>query len=523
MLAGWSKKIITPEAREVPMMGYGHEKNIVKGKATELYCRCVWMQGKGFDYIYLYLDINYITSNLHSALTSKIKERFGIDESQVQICASHTHSAPGGYGDKLYYEIPTPGFKEKIFNTYIDNSFKAIEEAFEDLSPTQMTFGQGEFAQTDKVAFNRSMNSYFKNPESLGSETQENALNLNMEQIHFKKDSGVAVINWFGCHPTSIPNFMTDIHFDNKGYACQFMEEYLGQNSIAIFAHATSGDVTPNFCWDTKTKQMRGPYEDYDKNAQFNGDLQFLKSKEIFEGSTTELLPDLKTIKKTICFRHLESLDKSMQLGPACFGTSFMTGTLEGPGAPKVVAVLVSTLLNILLGIKMTISKFFAPEIYKYQQNIAKAHGAKNIFINVSDKEFGGFSIKNGIPLVHVIDIQIKKLNALLSNEMYQKAYSWYEENLPLQLTKLDNLLVVALPFELSTMSGRRIIAALKRSGEFKQVIINAYSNSYAGYITTPEEYSNQSYEGGHTVFGKSSLPILIEQLELMCVKLQAS
>lgn len=521
MLVGWSKKIITPDVRDVPMMGYGYEKNIVKGKATELYCRCVWMQANGFDYIYLYLDINYITSNIHSALASKIKERFGIDQEQIQICASHTHSAPGGYGDKLYYEIPTPGFKENIFNTYVENSFKAVVDAHQKISPAKITFGVGEFSEKDGVAINRSMTSYFKNPEAKGDETRENALNLNMEQIHFEKESGRAVINWFGCHTTSIPNFMTKIHYDNKGYACHFMEEYLGPNSLAVFAQALSGDISPNFCWDTKTKQMRGPFKNYDKNAQFNGDLQFLKAKEIFEGDRVELKPSMKSYKKVVCFKNLASKDKSLQLGPASFGTAFMTGTLEGPGAPKIVSILVSILLNILLSFKMIISKLFSPETYKYQKFIAKAHGEKNIFINVSDKEFGGFNIKKGIPLVHFIDIQVKKMNNLLSREMYQKAHSWYEENLTLQLTQLDNILIVALPFELTTMSGRRVIARLKDLGGYSKVIINAYSNSYAGYITTPEEYSNQDYEGGHTVFGKASLPILIEQLELMCQKLK--
>lgn len=523
MLAGWSKKIITPKDREIPMMGYGYEKNIARGKATELYCRCIWMQVEGFDYIYLYLDINYITTNIHAALVKMIFEKFGVAEHQIHICASHTHSAPGGYGDKLYYEIPTPGFKESVFKTYVENSFSAVEAAKLDLSDAKLTFGVKTFNGDEKVAFNRSMPSYFKNKDATGNETSENALNLNMEQIHFEKDSRVAVINWFGCHPTSVPNFMTNIHFDNKGYACQFMEEYLGEGSLAIFAQAMSGDVTPNFCWDTETKQMRGPTQDYDQNAQFNGNLQFLKAKEVFEAKRLDLKQKMKSVKRTVKFRDLESHDKSQQLGAACFGTAFMTGTLEGPGTPKLVAFLVSILLGVLRFLKMSFSKLFDIDAYKYQQRLSETHGNKNIFINVSDKEFGGFSIKNGIPVIHFIDSQITKLNKLVRKEMYRKPHAWYEDKLPLQLTQLDQLLIVALPFELTTMSGRRIIQALSKAGTFKQVVINAYSNAYAGYVTTPEEYSHQAYEGGHTVFGKATLPILIEQLEVMVKDLAAS
>ena len=33
-------------------------------------------------------------------------------------------------------------------------------------------------------------------------------------------------------------------------------------------------------------------------------------------------------------------------------------------------------------------------------------------------------------------------------------------------------------------------------------VTVQGYSNAYGHYVTTPEEYSAQNYEGGATVFG---------------------
>ena len=38
------------------------------------------------------------------------------------------------------------------------------------------------------------------------------------------------------------------------------------------------------------------------------------------------------------------------------------------------------------------------------------------------------------------------------------------------------------------------------------QVLILPYANSYCGYITTHEEYQQQAYEGGHTVYGHWTL-----------------
>jgi len=37
-------------------------------------------------------------------------------------------------------------------------------------------------------------------------------------------------------------------------------------------------------------------------------------------------------------------------------------------------------------------------------------------------------------------------------------------------------------------------------------VLICTYSNDYMGYVTTNEEYQEQCYEGGHTIFGQWTL-----------------
>jgi neutral ceramidase len=71
------------------------------------------------------------------------------------------------------------------------------------------------------------------------------------------------------------------------------------------------------------------------------------------------------------------------------------------------------------------------------------------------------------------------------------------------------------MPAEITTMSARRIRQAVKTVlGDWvKHIVIAGYSNGYAGYITTPEEYETQQYEGGHTVHGKWTLPAYLQTL----------
>jgi neutral ceramidase len=39
-----------------------------------------------------------------------------------------------------------------------------------------------------------------------------------------------------------------------------------------------------------------------------------------------------------------------------------------------------------------------------------------------------------------------------------------------------------------------------------EQVLICTYCNDYMGYVTTHEEYQQQAYEGGHTIYGQWTL-----------------
>jgi neutral ceramidase len=77
---------------------------------------------------------------------------------------------------------------------------------------------------------------------------------------------------------------------------------------------------------------------------------------------------------------------------------------------------------------------------------------------------------------------------------------------LPVQVLRLGGGLLVGLPFEVTVEAGRRIAGAV--GGELP-VIVTSVANEYSGYCTTPEEYSQQWYEGGHTIFGPRTQPWL--------------
>ncbi len=81
----------------------------------------------------------------------------------------------------------------------------------------------------------------------------------------------------------------------------------------------------------------------------------------------------------------------------------------------------------------------------------------------------------------------------------------WFPQVVPVQILRIGSLAILALPFEPSTVAGRRLRQALLEvlaSEGVTDVVLNPYANAYAGYMTTFEEYQEQHYEAGYTVFG---------------------
>ena len=99
---------------------------------------------------------------------------------------------------------------------------------------------------------------------------------------------------------------------------------------------------------------------------------------------------------------------------------------------------------------------------------------------------------------------------------------------LTLRILTLGASTLVAVPFEPSVIAARRIerdVAQMIRDFEGEDasraetVRVVGFAGAYAGYLTTPEEYDVQLYEGAHTLRGRESLPGVI----FRCMRLSIS
>jgi len=86
-------------------------------------------------------------------------------------------------------------------------------------------------------------------------------------------------------------------------------------------------------------------------------------------------------------------------------------------------------------------------------------------------------------------------------------------EHAPLQLLRIGPLYLVGVPAEVSIVAGLRLRRAVAAAvgAELDRVLVAGYSNGYLHYLTTPEEYDSQQYEGGSTLFGRWELPAVTQ------------
>jgi neutral ceramidase len=93
--------------------------------------------------------------------------------------------------------------------------------------------------------------------------------------------------------------------------------------------------------------------------------------------------------------------------------------------------------------------------------------------------------------------------------------HPWTPQILPIQILRIGQLVIAAGPGEFTINSGLRIRRSVAEAlgGLAEHVIFTGYANGYAGYVTTPEEYDAQLYEGASTHFGRATLPAYQQEL----------
>uniref|UniRef100_A0A8C8BRW1 Neutral ceramidase n=1 Tax=Otus sunia TaxID=257818 RepID=A0A8C8BRW1_9STRI len=471
-LLGVGRADCTGPVADIPLMGYANPDQVGGGLLTRLYSRAFIMADLDDSrrVVFVSADIGMVSQRLRLEVLKKLKSKYGelYQHDNVILSGTHTHSGPAGYFQYTLFWITSKGLIRPSLNAIVNGIVKSIDIAHQNVRRGRLFINRGT-VQNSQI--NRSPFSYLANP---ASERSRYSSNTDKEMVMLKMvDSNgqeLGFISWFAVHPVSMNNTNRLVNSDNVGYASYLFEQEKnkgmlpGEGSfVAAFASSNLGDVSPNtkgpFCVNT------GESCDNPQSTCPVGGAAMCMAM----GPGNDMFDSTRIIGQNI---YLKAKVKTCK--PA-LGHSFAAGTIDGVGG-----------LNFTQG---------AVEGDPFWDEI------RDLLL--------------GEPSNETKDCHKPKPILFSTGEM-TRPHPWHPDIVDVQIAVIGSLAIVAVPGELTTMSGRRLREAVKREFDSHgtprmDVVIAGLCNVYTHYITTYEEYQIQRYEAASTIYGPHTLSAYIQ------------
>jgi neutral ceramidase len=491
---------VTDSASGTAMQGMADPGQKVTGVESRLFARAFVIASDTTDTFVTIVnaDIWAGTAAVKSEVVRRLKvDHPGVfDEDNVLISGTHTHSAPGGYSDHRLYEHTGGGFDPHTFECIVHGMVTAVRKAHRNLVPGRIYINTGAVADCGRQ---RSREAYLNNPQAerdrYGTDTDTDMLLLKFVAEDNGVERPLGVLNWYAIHPTDRGQKNTLLSGDNKGHASWLFETAMGTDPaagktfVAAFANSSCGDVSGNVEFGAI------PDGRQDKaHMEMHGRKQYDAASQLF--STAR-----EALKGTVDYRHtrvdMSNVAIEGQRGtrtwPGALGLSFAAGSTED-SVPILAAIM-----------GQRIPSLPVPEgLVEGEPPVTDL-----VFQPVRGLMTAGLAVTFGSPAATppgFAEGQAPK-PLILAPGLLDPPIT--PNVLPLQILKIGNLAVVAIPGEITTMAGRRlretVLDELKDAG-VDRVALATYANDYSQYICTKEEYDTQHYEGASTLFGPYTL-----------------
>ncbi|XP_020517299.1 neutral ceramidase isoform X1 [Amborella trichopoda] len=564
-LVGVGSYDMTGPAADVNMMGYANMGQVASGIHFRLRARTL-IVAQGFEgprIAFVNLDAGMASQLVTIKVLERLKTRYGnvYTQDNVAISGTHTHSAPGGYLQYLLYVLASMGFSPQCFDAMENAIEESIVQAHNTLAPASLLINKGD---VENAGINRSPSAYLFNPAQERAKYPQDVdpeMTL-LKLVDQKTGAPLGAFSWFATHGTSMTKENKLISGDNKGAAARFFEDWFtthegpsptspspnpgevffflsesnesiaaikatggeacnnetsrqyrvrkSQKFVGAFCQSNVGDVSPNvlgtICIDSGTPcdfnhsscngnnllcVGRGPgYPDEISSTKIIGERQFQKAVDLFTTAKDQISGKVDYRHVYVNFTNIAVELESQEVVntcPAALGPGFAAGTTDGGG---------------IEGFQQGDTKISEKwrrtrdSLHKPSQSQIDCHKPKAILLDVG--------------------------------EMFEP-YQWAPAILPIQILRIGQLVILAVPGELTTMAGRRIREAVKDTlvnqgkGEFDEnthVLIAGLANTYSQYITTFEEYQQQRYEAASTLFGPHTLSAYIQEFNKLAASM---
>jgi len=479
LLAGAAEVDITP-APGMPKAGHSRNARTGTGFRTRLRAHVLHLRAGRTSIALIHCDLLAGSAIVTHLLAHELADT-DVPLSGLLMGATHTHAGPGQFhGNALMNRFSSnrPGFDPAWTSWLIERIAGAVRTAVATRRPAVLATGTTEVWGLTR---NRSVDAFVRNagerdaPRTAQRKYAAVNPDLHLIRVDARADDGglepLAAGVVFSVHGTGISHtdtaYNADVWAYLKGELAQHIERASGRRAVVGAIEGTHGDVAP------AVRPGQLVYPEAERVGRGIGAAAAALWDRL-EGAGTDR-PQL-----AVAFREIDLATgpsySGLRLPAPAFGAATIAGAHENT-TPVVHLV-----------------PPFRPGVPRRRPS--GPHGAKRIP--------GG---RRGHDLVIPADS--------------------FPSVLPLHVLRLDALALVGLPFEVTVASGRRVAAAVRAELAAVRGIERIAVSSLAGeqfcYLTTPEEYGLQRYEGGNTLYGPDSQPFVAAAAARLAADLTAT
>jgi hypothetical protein len=259
--AGTARAKITPE--EFGWLGgYGHRNRPAEGVAGDLWARVLALQDKlGHRYVLVSADIHIFTRGMHREIVEQARKRFGLDQAEVMLIATHTHNGPAlpeGFDPIISWGLDDREMRKlrAAADRVRDQALEAMEGALSRLRPAQLSFGHGaaHFGVNRRVRRGDGDYAFGANPEGVADP------DVPVLLVESPESAPIAVLFTYACHNTTIRNGHEGFyryHPDYAGVAAEQIERKF-PGSTAIYVTGAAGEIDPQPQGGVKEAERHG-------------------------------------------------------------------------------------------------------------------------------------------------------------------------------------------------------------------------------------------------------------------------
>jgi neutral ceramidase len=466
------------------MFGHGPDSLASSGYWTRLQCRAfVFETAPENRHALVSCDLGAISLYLQRAVAARLADVVHV--SRLMLTATHTHAGPAHFFESPAYagvlSSRVPGFDQKMVDFLADRIAGAVRGAASQVVPAKLRWVSGPVWGLNR---NRSPEPFranrpaFEAPypadPALPSNQRQVDPRLDVLQIEDMSGAPLATLGFFAMHPTVLPAHTRFFGGDTHAVATRLLERDLLQAArqrgsarvpVVAIVNTNEGDMWPTWMEGTASETVR------------------IGRRLAFEIARLSAAPAAFTSEIALDSRYVEVDLAGAEYSNGHLCRRAVLGQASGRGAAD----------------HRSFTEGLVDEASDYSEapvrdDVLECHRPKAPLLG---------------PLQPVL-----------------ASTQGFPERVPLALQRIGDRLLAYAPAELTVTAGQRLRKTVERNfGPVSRdhALVVGLSNAYMQYVTTPEEYQLQYYEGGSNLYGPQTLDYLDENFAWLAVALRGA